>query len=69
MLGLRFRLPRREGAAAGEVQLMLPGRQEWRFSASGGRLSLVNSIYLGDGQARDTKAILVEGHTDAEGAR
>ena len=48
---------------------MLPGRQEWRFSASGGRLSLVSSIYLGDGQARDTKAILVEGHTDAEGAR
>ncbi len=53
---------------AGAVQLMLPGRQEWRFSAAGGRLTLGPSIYLGDGRRRDTQAILVEGRTGAEGA-
>ena len=53
---------------AGGVQLTLPGRQDWNFRASGGRLSLAGSIYLGDGQRRDTKAILVEGRTGAEGA-
>ncbi|MCY4503879.1 MAG: heparinase II/III family protein [Alphaproteobacteria bacterium] len=53
---------------AGAVQLTLPGRQQWRFSAAGGRLSLGPSIYLGDGRRRNTQAILVEGRTGAEGA-
>ena len=53
---------------AGAVKLTLPSRQQWRFSAAGGRLSLASSIYLGDGQRRNTQAILVEGKTGAEGA-
>jgi len=53
---------------AGAVKLTLPSRQQWRFGASGGRLSLASSIYLGDGQRRNTQAILVEGKTGAEGA-
>ncbi len=53
---------------AGAVQLTLPGRQQWNFRASGGRISLVSSIYLGEGRPRNTDAILVEGRTGAEGA-
>ena len=52
----------------GAVQLTLPGRRKWRFSASGGRLSLGPSVYLGDGRRRNTQAILVEGRTGANGA-
>ena len=53
---------------AGGVQLTLPRRQEWRFSAAGGRLGLGPSIYIGDGERRDTQAILVEGRTGRDGA-
>ena len=50
------------------MQLTLLGRQEWNFRAAGGRLTLGPSIYLGDGQRRNTQAILVEGRTGAGGA-
>ena len=53
---------------AGAVKLTLPGRQHWSFRASGGRLSLSPSIYLGEGRPRNTTALLVEGRTGAEGA-
>ncbi|MCY4229365.1 MAG: heparinase II/III family protein [Alphaproteobacteria bacterium] len=53
---------------SGVAQLTLPGRQHWSFRASGGRLSLANSIYLGEGRPRDTTALLMEGLTGAEGA-
>ena len=53
---------------AGAVQLVLPGRQEWRFRAAGARLALGPSVYLGDGRRRDTQAIIVEGRTGAGGA-
>ena len=53
---------------AGAVQLTLPGRQQWSFRASGGRLALATSIYLGEGRPRNTDAILVEGRTGTGGA-
>ena len=52
---------------AGAVQLILPGRQQWNFHASGGRLALGPSIYLGNGR-RDTQSILMEGRTGTGGA-
>ena len=52
---------------AGAVQLTLPGRQQWSFRASGGRLALATSIYLGEGRPRNTDAILVEGRTGTGG--
>ena len=53
---------------AGAAQLTLPGRQQWSFRASGGRIALGPSIYLGEGRRRDTQAILVEGRTGRNGA-
>ena len=53
---------------AGTVQLALPGRQQWSFRASGGRLGLAGSVYLGEGRRRDTQAIFVEGRTGPDGA-
>ncbi len=67
---LRFHLhPDVEPALeAGAVTLTLPGRQQWSFRASGARLSLAGSLYLGAGRRRNTGAILLEGRTGAEGA-
>ena len=53
---------------AGAAQLTLPNGQQWSFRASGGRIGLASSIYLGEGRPRNTDAILIEGRTDADGA-
>jgi len=53
---------------SGAVELALPRGQSWRFRASGGRLGLEASVYLGGGLARSTEAIVVAGRTGPGGA-
>ena len=56
-----------EGSA---VLLRLPSGNGWRFRATGGRVGLSESVYLGRrGEVRRTEQIVIEGETGEGGAR
>ena len=48
--------------------LKLPGGSGWRLRATGGRLAMQESIYLGDGLTpRHTEQVTISGTTGGEG--
>lgn len=52
-----------------EALLRLPNGVGWRFHHSGGTLSLENSVYLGNGEIRKTKQLVVYGQMTDEHAQ
>ncbi|MGE3783555.1 MAG: heparinase II/III family protein, partial [Alphaproteobacteria bacterium] len=48
--------------------LLLPGGAAWRLRAVGAEMSLAESIYLGSGEARPTRQIVLTGTTGRDGA-
>jgi len=53
-----------------EALLRLPGGSGWRFTHSGGALSLEDSLYLGQGsEPRKTQQLVVRGYMDTDFAR
>lgn len=52
-----------------EALLRLPGGAGWRFFHSGGKLTLDNSVYMGEGcRPRKTKQIVIHGRMDSDQA-
>lgn len=51
------------------VLLRLPDGKGWQFLAGGGKVSLDESLYLGENRLRRTEQIVVSGILGAEGAR
>ena len=60
----RPRLPRAEAAPL----LRLPGGTVWRLRAVGAEMSLADSVYLGSGEVRPTRQIVLSGTTGRDGA-
>jgi uncharacterized heparinase superfamily protein len=50
------------------AMLRLPGGALWRLRAAGAELSLADSVYLGAGERRETKQIVLSGETGRDGA-
>ena len=52
-----------------EALLRLPSGAGWRFHHTGGTLALENSIYLGSGEIRKTKQLVIHGKMNKEHAQ
>ncbi|HXP32035.1 MAG TPA: heparinase II/III family protein [Stellaceae bacterium] len=69
---IRFHLhPDVEAALSPEgntLLLRLPSGMAWRLRTSGAVMSLGESVYLGDGAARKTQQIVLDGHVGTTGA-
>ena len=52
-----------------EALLRLPSGIGWRFHHTGGTLSLENSVYLGNGEIRKTKQLVIHGQMSCEHAQ
>ncbi len=49
---------------AGGLLIKPPSGGGWRFIATGGELSLQDSVYLGDGRPRRSQQVVITGHCD-----
>src|SRR6185312_2837586 len=69
---VRFHLhPEIAASLAGEESgavLRLPGGAAWRLRAVGAEIGLADSIYLGAGELRETRQIVLTGTTGRDGA-
>ena len=52
----------------GDALIRMPGGAGWRLQAAGGNLGLEDSIYLGAGDRRGSRQLVVTGETGGEGA-
>jgi uncharacterized heparinase superfamily protein len=56
------------GEDGGGALLRLPGGAAWRLRAVGAEISLADSVYLGSGELRETRQIVLSGTTGRDGA-